>query len=70
MTGREYIGEVMTQVWPKSRQVIRQTSESLKKYFRGSCKLPPAHEKVCHENEKQTRKRNEDWEYFVGSELE
>ena len=25
--------------------------ENLKKYFRGSCKLPQAHEKVCDENE-------------------
>ena len=30
--------------------------ESLKKYFRGSRKLPQTHEKVCDENE--TKKEN------------
>ena len=30
---------------------------SLKKYFRGSRKLPQAHEKVCNENE--TKKKND-----------
>ena len=38
---------------------VNAQKESLKKYFRGSCKLPYAHEKVCDENErnKQTKKQ-------------
>ena len=37
---------------------VNAQKESLKKYFRGSRKLPQAHEKVCDENEtkKQTKK--------------
>ena len=45
--------------------------ESLKKDFRGSCKLPHAHEKVCDENErnKQIRKKNDGrLKYFCGQE--
>ena len=38
---------------------VNAQKESLKKYFRGSRKLPQAHEKVCDENEtkKQTKKQ-------------
>ena len=32
--------------------------ESLKKHFRGSCKLPQAHEKVCDENERKKQRKN------------
>ena len=31
--------------------------ENLKKYFRGSHKLPQAHEKVCDENETKKKRR-------------
>ena len=31
---------------------VNAQKESLKKYFRGSRKLPHAHEKVCDENER------------------
>ena len=30
--------------------------EDLKKYFRGLCKLPQAHKKVCDENEEKKRR--------------
>ena len=51
MTGRAYIGEVLTQVWLKS--VRTEMSELFDKHvnvqkeksFRGSRKLPQAHEK-------------------------
>ena len=33
--------------------------ESLKKYFRGSRKLPQAHEKVCDENERKKQRKND-----------
>ena len=38
---------------------VNAQKESLKKYFRGSRKLPKAHEKVCDENEtnKETKKK-------------
>ena len=38
---------------------VNAQKESLKKYFRGSRKLPHAHEKVCDENErnKEIRKK-------------
>ena len=36
---------------------VNAQKESLKKYFRGSRKLPQAHEKVCDENE--TKKKND-----------
>ena len=56
------MGEVLTQVWLKSVRdecVIGEQSECIKrefeKYFRGSCKLPQAHEKVCDENETDAR---------------
>ena len=45
--------------------------KSLKKYFRGSRKLPHAHEKVCDENErnKEIRKKNDGClKYFCGEE--
>ena len=32
---------------------------SLKKHFRGSRKLPPAHEKVCDENERNKERKND-----------
>ena len=39
---------------------VNAQKESLKKYFRGSRKLPQAHEKVCNENEtKKQRKKND-----------
>ena len=38
---------------------VNTQKESLKKYFRGSLKLPQAHEKVCDKNKinKQTKKK-------------
>ena len=36
---------------------VNAQKESLKKYFRGSRKLPQANEKVCDENE--TKKKND-----------
>ena len=40
---------------------VNAQKESLKKNFRGSRKLPHAHDKVCDENEtkKQTKKKND-----------
>ena len=40
---------------------VNAQKESLKKNFRGSRKLPHAHEKVCDENEtkKQRKKKND-----------
>ena len=39
---------------------VNAQKESLKKYFRGSRKLPQAHEKVCDANEtKKQRKKND-----------
>ena len=39
---------------------VNAQKESLKKNFRGSRKLPHAHEKVCDENEtKKQRKKND-----------
>ena len=35
---------------------VNAQKESLKKYFRGSRKLPQAHEKVCDENETKKKK--------------
>ena len=35
---------------------VNARKESLKKYFRGSRKLPQAHEKVCDENERNKEK--------------
>ena len=58
MIGRAYMGEVLTQVWLKFiKKWVSSQKESLKKYFRGSRKLPQAHEKVCDENE--TKKQND-----------
>ena len=37
---------------------VNAQKESLKKYFRGSLKLPQAHEKVCDENERNKEKNN------------
>ena len=52
MTGRGYMGELLT-------QEVNAQKESLKKIFQGSRKFPHAHEKVCDENErnKQIRKK-------------
>ena len=36
---------------------VNSQKESLKKNFRGSRKLPNAHEKVCDENERNKRKK-------------
>ena len=38
---------------------VNAQKESLKKYFRGLCKLPQAHEKVCDENERNTETNKE-----------
>ena len=39
---------------------VNAQKESLKKYFRGTRKVPQAHEKVCDENEtKKQRKKND-----------
>ena len=35
---------------------VNAQKESLKKYFRGSRKLPHAHEKVCDENERNKQR--------------
>ena len=47
---------------------VNAQKESLKKYFRGSRKLPQAHEKVCDENEtkKQRKKRRARKKVFGG----
>ena len=53
------MGEVLTQIWLRSIELfdkeVNAQKESLKKYFRGSRKLP----QVCDENEtkKQTKKQ-------------
>ena len=54
MTGRAYMGEVLIKVWLKSisellHKQVNAQKESLKNNFRGSHKLPQAHEKVCDE---------------------
>ena len=36
---------------------LNAQKESLKKNFRGSRKLPHAHEKVCDENERKKKRR-------------
>ena len=36
---------------------VNAQKESLKKNFRGSRKLPHAHEKVCDERNKETKKK-------------
>ena len=36
---------------------VNAQKESLKKYFRGSRKLPQAHEKVCDENERNKERK-------------
>ena len=36
---------------------VNAQKESLKKYFRGSRKLPLAHEKVCDENERNKERK-------------
>ena len=38
---------------------VNAQKESLKKYFRGSCKPPQAHEKVCNENETKKQRKND-----------
>ena len=38
---------------------VNAQKESLKKYFRGSRKLPQAHEKVCDENETKKQEKND-----------
>ena len=35
---------------------VNAQKESLKKYFRGSCKLPQAYKKVCDENETKKKR--------------
>ena len=35
---------------------VNAQKDSLKKYFRGSRKLPHAHEKVCDENERNKQR--------------
>ena len=43
--------------------------KSLKKSFRGSRKLPQAHEKVCDENETKKQEKNDGrLKYFCGEE--
>ena len=37
---------------------LNPQKESLKKYFRGSCQLLQAHEKVCDENERNKQTKN------------
>ena len=61
MTGRAYMGEVLIKVWLKSisellHKQVNAQKESLKNNFRGSHKLPQAHEKVCDENESRIRR--------------
>ena len=47
---------------------VNAQKENLKKYFRGSCELPQAHEKVCDENEtnKEEKKRRVPKIFFDG----
>ena len=64
MTGRAYIGEVLIQIWLKSVKKFRQTSECTKrefeKIFRGSRKLPQAHEKCVMKMKEERKKRKND----------
>ena len=61
------MGEVLIKVWLRNKRVIAQTNECTKrefeKNFRGSHKLPQAHERVCDENERkkvlETKKIND-----------
>ena len=36
---------------------VNEQKENLKKYFRDSCDLPQAHEKVCDENERNKERK-------------
>ena len=46
---------------------VNAQKESLKKYFRGSRKLPQAHEKMCDENERNKKRKNHRRQkYFCG----
>ena len=47
---------------------VNAQKESLKKNFRGSRKLPHAHEKVCDENERNKKKNDGCLKYFCGQE--
>ena len=74
MTGRAYIGEVLTQVWLKSIKkwvsYISQRSECTKREnFRGSRELPQTHEKVCDENETKKQEKNDARVKMEGSTL-
>ena len=60
MTGRAYMGEVLTQVWLKSEMselFDKQVNAQKEENFRGSRKLPQAHEKVCDENERKKEEK-------------
>ena len=64
MTGRAYMGEVLNQVWLESIKKMselldKQVNAQKEKIFRGSYKLPQAHEKVCDENERRRRKKDD-----------
>ena len=74
MTGRVYMGEVLIQIWLKSKEMselldkqVNVQKESLKNLL-GSGKLPQAHEKVCDENEtnKQRKKTTARQKSFCG----
>ena len=57
MTGRVYLGEVLNQVWLKSIELLDKPVNAQKENFQGLRKLPQAHEKVCDETNKETRKK-------------
>ena len=58
MTGRAYMGEVLTQVWLKSIELFdKQVNAQKEMNFWGSHKLLQAHKKMCDEN-KRNKQRN------------
>ena len=45
MTGRAYLGEVPNQVWLEISELLDKQVNAQKENFRGSRKLPQAHER-------------------------
>ena len=55
MIDRAYMGEVLTQVWLDKE--VNAQKESLKKYLRGSRKLPQVHEKRAMKMKERKKER-------------
>ena len=68
MTGRACIGKVMTQVWLISVIFDKQVNALKEKKFRGLCKLPQAHKKVCDEMKQTNKEENviDGRKHFIG----